>query len=171
VKADLLNIVTPIKEKQAEFKFQLDEFKLLVSLLSTKSALSPEDKESVNSVLRRISYEDVEPYVREKPKQAEARKLFQLKQDNEITQTDLVQGLVWDGDRPAQIRFIRVNNPALDLNKIDLYSDGPDGCRSKVLQSSKQAGNTVQVCEAHLNSNHNLEFTVVVKPEGIRHLE
>ncbi|MFL6212040.1 MAG: hypothetical protein ACJ74W_24545 [Pyrinomonadaceae bacterium] len=149
----------PVNQRQAEFK-------MIVSLLVSKSTeLTPEEKQSYSNLLSKITYEDVKSLLQQQPAHAEKRSLNQLIQDKEVEQVGKTARLVWDGDKPAQVRYIKLNNPALDLSRIDLYSDSDSSpCRSKVLQSLEPSNATVQVCEAHLDSDRRLELIIIKNP-------
>jgi hypothetical protein len=156
----LTKALTPFNERQTEFR-------MIVSSLVTASTLSPEQKQFYNNILTKVTAKDVKEMLNVQPASAEKRSLNQLIREKQVEQIGKVTGLIWNGDKPARVRIIKLNNPDLNLNKIDLVSD-PDSspCSSKLFLSSEVASATVQICEAHLDSEGALEVIIVKEPDS-----
>jgi len=154
--------VDPINEKQAGFK-------LIISLLvSRNKELTADEKQTYSTMLSKISYEDAKNLLQGTPKNDDRRSLESLIRNKQVEPTfpNKQTGLVWnDGKSPAQVRYFTLKDPNLDLSRIDLYSEGSDPCSSKVLQLPDVPNATVQICEAHLNSDQRLELIIVKNAE------
>jgi len=154
--ADLNKMVNPVAQHQIQFKM------ILGSIVANAKELTEDQKKLYSDLLKDITYQDVKSLLDGIPQNKERRSLNALIRDQQVEQTNKLTGLVWnDGKSPVQIRFIKKKNPTLDLSKIDLYSDPPSPCSSKVIQlnNGSTAAATVQVCDAHLDQR--LELIVI----------
>ncbi len=149
--------LSPVTQKQAEFK-------MIVSLLVSKNKdLTADEKKSFNDLLSKIRYEDIKGLLETRDEHKDKKSLDSLIRDKKVEQVRKITGLTWDGNHPAQVRYIRKTDPALDLSNVEFYSEGPDPCRSRLLELYGTDNGTVQVCEAHLDSSRTLELVVVTQ--------
>jgi len=155
--------VGPINEKQIALSEKQAALKVMVSFLVAKNKdLTAREIDAFNINLSKISLEDVKSLFKPTPGHPERRSLNQLIRNKQLAQVGpTVTGLLWDGNHPAQVRYIKRTDPNLDLSKTELYSDPPDPCSSKILQLPDISNATVQVCEAHLDKDRRLEFIII----------
>jgi hypothetical protein len=147
--------LSPVVHKQGNFE-------AVARLLAAKSTgLTDVDRQVISDLLSRTSQEAAKSELEKLPN-TEKKSLDQLILDKKVVQVAPTVKLKWDGDHPAQIRFIKSTDPNLDFSKIAVYSEDDDPCRSKVFRFEESYDATVQVCETHLGSARALEFVVIM---------
>ena len=147
--------VAPLSERTVMFKM------ILADVINNKD-LSPEMRKFYTDALSKMSLGEVKSSF--EPPNSKKQSLDALEASHEVTRAGRIDGLKWNGDHGAQIRFFSTNDPKLDLRKIDLVSDPPNPCSSRVIRLPGVEDAVVQVCEAHLNNR--LEVIVIRKPQG-----
>lgn len=155
LKEAISSSVAPLNERTVMFKM------VLADLVNNRD-MSPEMKKFYTEALSKMSPSEVKSSF--EPPNSDKRSLNTLEANREVTRTGKIDGLKWDGDHYAQVRFFDANDPKLDLRRIDLTSDQPSPCSSRVVDLPEVKDAIVQVCEAHLNKG--LEIIVVKKAPG-----
>lgn len=156
--AQTLNAAADAREAKIT-SHQLQFKMVLKSIVENDKELTEEQKKLYSGLMSDISYQDVKSLLDSIPYNRDHRSLNALLRDNEVEQTQKVTGLVWNNGSPAQIRFIKARDQSLNFQNIDLFSDPPDVCNSKVIRLGGSANATVQVCENHLSRR--LEMIVI----------
>ena len=148
-------------ERQAKIRLHQLQFKMILSSIgeNKNARLSDTEKSRYSSMLQDITYEDVKSLLNTINPNQDRRDLELLTSSNQLEELDAVTGLKWNNGRPAQIRFIKRKNPALNFQMIDVYSAPPDACNSKVIPLGTSSNATVEICESHLNER--LEIIVI----------
>jgi hypothetical protein len=155
LKGAISSAVAPLNERTVVFKM------VLADLINNRD-LSPEMKKFYTDTLSKMSSSEVRSSF--EPPNSDKRSLNTLEANREVTRTGKIDGLKWDGDHYAQIRFFDSNDPKVDFSRVDLTSDPPSPCNSRVVDLPEVKDAVVQVCEAHLNKG--LEVIVVRKASG-----
>ena len=150
--------------REAKIKLHQLQFKMFLSSIveNRNTTLTDQEKQMYTSLLQDISYEDVKSLLDPIDFNSDRQNLDFLIHNNELEPINSVTGLQWNNGSPAQIRFIKKKNAALDFQKIDLYSPAPDACSSKVIPLGNSSNATVEVCESHLSQR--LEIIVIQPP-------
>lgn len=142
--------IAPVNDRTLMFKM------MLADMINNKE-LSPQMKQFYLDSLGKISLNEIKDGM--EPSNTEKRSLNALERDRKVTSDGRIDGK--NGDRYVRVRFFNSNDPRLDLSKIDLVSDPPSPCSSRVVDLPGVDNYDVQVCEAHLGSG--LEVIAVKK--------
>lgn len=149
--------VVPLKANEAQLRVVVD------FLVKKSRELTPEDRQFANDVLKQVKYDDVKDYIQNLPAQKKRVPLDRLIASKRVTQVDRVTDLTWSNGEPAQVRFIKSNDPSLDLTEFDFYSIDNDPCESRSLESLGAPNISVEICQTHLAGEpHRLELIVVL---------
>jgi predicted HicB family RNase H-like nuclease len=159
---EVLNAAADTREAKGD-SHQLQFKMVLKSIVENSKEMTEEQKKLYSGLLSEVKYEDVKDLLASIPFNKDRRSLNALLREKQVEQTEKVTGLSWNNGSPAQIRFIARKDPSLNFQNIDLYSDPPDACSSKVIQLGSTSSATVQVCESHLDRK--LEMIVIRNTE------
>jgi hypothetical protein len=149
------------EEREAKTKLHQLQFKMILSSIgeNKNAKLSDREKSLYSSMLQDITYEDVKSLLDPIQPNQDRRDLDFLIRNNQLEQVEHVKGLQWDNGKPAQIRFIKRKDLALNFQMIDVFSAEPDACNSKVIPLGTSSNATVEICESHLSQR--LEIIVI----------